>query len=648
MLAITYLFEVDYRRFVVSVLKTEFSVTVLELRVKIMKDQNQYCTIIILLLANCTVMYCNGGGERDDHYQCPPWFVFIHTTHQCECYNSPSTNKIVKCTPDGAVLRLGYCMTYERGEGIFVSRCNYRVAEDHNITADKMYIKLPENVTELNDYMCAPLNSKGLACSKCIDGFGRSIVSREFRCSDCANTWYGVSLYLFMEFVPITVFFFIILLFQISMTSAPMVAFVFYSQIVVSALLHVQNTIFEAGYTANFASILITFYGFWNLDFFRYILPPFCVSPKLQRIHISTLYYISAFYPVILIGLIWFFIKLHMCDIEPITWLWSKIKRCLSNCTSTKFEGNYSLIDVFATFFLLSYAKLVFTTFNISAYGITYNLNNGTLVSTFHVETDPSIAFFSKEHVPFAIISIAIFLVSVLPLTLLLALYPVRAFRSLLFKCRLNNHVIASLNIFVEKFYSCYRDGLNGGRDMRSLASLYFFLRLIINLIFIDQLPLSASYTFVTILYAGCSLLIAIVQPYKKSFMNTIDSLILANLALLSMLLDKYRGRDNGNIFDTMYIVVGSFMATVPMVVMIGFMSYKIIKKLVKWMPSSIKQKIYCLKIKKNDDEEARQERNNSDSRDNFELPDRILHPEVYEEETNATRFSSEYQTCIL
>ena len=364
--------------------------------------------------------------------------------------------------------------------GSLCKPCNYRIGEDHNITADKMYIKLPINITELNDYMCAPLNSKGLACSECIDGFGRSILSQEFRCSDCTNAWYGVPLYLFMEFVPITIFFFIILFFQISMTSAPMLAYVFYSQIGVSTLLRLQNNSFEAGYTTNFISIVITFYGFWNLDFFRYVLPPFCVSPKLQRIHVVTLYYISTFYPLCLIGITWFSIKLYTCDIKLITWLWKKLKQSLSNFNSIKFKGNYSLIDVFATFFLLSYAKLIFTTFSISAYGITYNLNNSTLVSTFHVETDPSIAFFSKEHLPFIIISIAIFLVAVNPLTLLLALYPVQGFRSVLFKCPLRNHTKASLNIFVEKFYSCYRDGLNGGRDMRSLASLYFYLRLII------------------------------------------------------------------------------------------------------------------------------------------------------------------------
>ena len=608
-----------------------------------MKDQADfvYSTVIILLVASCTVAYCvsDGSGphvhtEESDNSQCPPWFVYNHSTKQCECFSSPSTTGIVRCTEDGAQVRLGYCMTYEHGEGFYVSSCDYRTAEDHNITADR-YIRLPKNVSMLNEYMCGPLNSNGLACSECLDGFGRSIVSRELRCSDCTNAWYGVPLYLFMEFVPITVFYFIILFFQISMTSAPILAYVFYCQIGVSTLLRLQNNSFDSGYTAHFISIVITFYGFWNLDFFRYILPPFCVSPKLQRIHTVTLYYISAFYPLCLIGITWFFIKLHTRDLKPITWLWSKVKQCLSKLTNMKFKAKYSLIDVFATFFLLSYAKLLFTTFRILSYGITYNLNNGTVVLNFNVEVDPRVEYFSKEHLPFVIISIMIFLVAVIPLTLLLALYPVRGFRSVLFKCRFSNHAIASINIFVEKFYCCFRDGLNGGRDMRSLASLYFFLRLIINFTFIDQIPVSASYTFVAIVYAGCSLMIAIVQPYKKSFMNTIDSLILASMALISVLLDKYSGQDNGNIFGTMYLFVGSFVATVPMIVMVGFACYKFIKKVLKWIPSSTKQKLCCLKLKKKPDIEINQQTDNSESKDDFELPDRILHPEEYEDETS-------------
>ena len=37
--------------------------------------------------------------------------------------------------------------------------------------------------------------------------------------------------------------------------------------------------------------------------------------------------------------------------------------------------------------------------------------------------------------------------------------------------------VYATLNVFLEKLYSFYRDGLNERRDMRSFASLHLFVR---------------------------------------------------------------------------------------------------------------------------------------------------------------------------
>ena len=35
---------------------------------------------------------------------------------------------------------------------------------------------------------------------------------------------------------------------------------------------------------------------------------------------------------------------------------------------------------------------------------------------------------------------------------------------------------MATLTIFVEKFYSCYKDDLDSGKDMRSFASLYRYI----------------------------------------------------------------------------------------------------------------------------------------------------------------------------
>ena len=83
---------------------------------------------------------------------------------------------------------------------------------------------------------------------------------------------------------------------------------------------------------------------------------------------------------------------------------------------------------------------------------------------------DLSVATESSQHIPYAVTAvIMITLFYVLP-TLLLMLYPIKVFRRLLSKCHLD---FIALNIFVDKIHGDYRNGLNGGRDMRSLSGLY-------------------------------------------------------------------------------------------------------------------------------------------------------------------------------
>ena len=514
--------------------------------------QDGACYIIILFLS-CMVInlvHCQQNETWSishemslaDNDQCPLWFFFNTTTKQCECYTDPNTEGIVKCGPQEAQLRVGYCMSYEQGEGICVASSFYFQGSTHSFktTDDKNYIKLPKNISQLNDYMCGSMNRKGRVCSQCIDGYGPSIISFGSVCSNCTDAWYGVPLYLFLEFFPITVFYIIILLFRINVTSAPMVGFVFFSQLGVSTYtFYAGIALFKSSTAFNFHTVLTTFYGFWNLDFFRYILPPFCASPNVKLIHITFLNYTSAFYPLCLICITWICIELHFRHFKPIVWVWSKLTRCCSKYFNTPLDYSNSLVHVFATFFSsLNYAKLVFTSFILLKTTSVLIMSNSSLCTHQLAEADPSIGYFSKEHLPFATVSIFILLFVVLPPTLLLTLYPIKVFRSLLFKFHLSPRTIVSLNIFVEKYYSSYRNGIDGGRDMRSMVSMYFLLRLLTKFILAVTL-LRAVFIFLAILYGGCCLMIALVRPYKKAYMNIIDALILGIITLVSLLLNS-------------------------------------------------------------------------------------------------------------
>ena len=68
------------------------------------------------------------------------------------------------------------------------------------------------------------------------------------------------------------------------------------------------------------------------------------------------------------------------------------------------------------------------------------------------------------------------YLFVLLPLSLLI-LYPCRLFRSCISKCHLD---FIAVNTFVERFHGSYRNGLDGGRDMRSFSGLYFALRIVV------------------------------------------------------------------------------------------------------------------------------------------------------------------------
>ena len=559
--------------------------------------------------------------------QCPPWFFYNATTKQCECYSSPSTDNIVKCTKQGALLRFGYCMTHTEGEGFFVGLCEYfKLSSFENVTNEDHYIVLPDNTSELNDFMCGPLNRKGRLCSECRDGYGPSITSMGLTCSNCTNAWYGFPLYLFLEFVPITVFYFIVLLFKINVTSAPMVAFVLYCQVGISTFAVMNRYMYDTGYTYKFLQILITLYGIWNLDFFRYVIPPFCVSLHIRPIQIAFLNYISAFYPLILIAASWMLIKLHSRDCKPIVWLWSKLDGYILQKMNVKIDANNTLVDVFATFFLLSYAKLVFICFTTIWFKITYNAQNSFIHQILHVKSDPNMGYFSTEHLPYAITSFTIFVLIIIPLPLLLTLYPIRIFRSLLFKCPIGTRVLPSFHIFAEKFYNCYRDGLDGGRDMRSFVCIHFLLRVIGKYITVDEVLADLSFTTAILLYLVSSILIALVQPYKKTYMNVSDTLIMVNLTILALVIDKYiTQRDINDIYSIFLKLTGSVLSTVPLLALIGVIFYKIIR--------TVTRNFSCCNstTDNNENNETKTlkpvfEHSESDP----ELPDRILHPEHY------------------
>ena len=147
----------------------------------------------------------------------------------------------------------------------------------------------------------------------------------------------------------------------------------------------------------------------------------------------------------------------------------------------------------------------------------------------------------------------------VLP-TLLLMLYPIKLFHRLLSKCHLD---FIALNIFIEKIHRDYKNGLNGGQDMRSLSGLYFILRVV--MIFCSVCHYREmhhdAYAFGCGVLLSCALLVALLKPYHNyPYMNYLDTILLANYVLLWYMVTS------GLVFS---IILAKLLFTFPMIIFI-------------------------------------------------------------------------------
>ena len=397
-----------------------------------------------------------------------------------------------------------------------------------------------------------------------------------------------------MEFLPVTVFFFVMLVFRVQLTSAPMTCFIMYSQLI-AYVMHTEKIEFERlnlqVYHIHTQVLVQGLYGISNLEFFRYAIPLFCVNSKLKIITIQLLGYVSALYLLCLITVTWICIELHDRNFKPLVYLWRPFHR---SCVKLRREWNttFDITDVFASFFLLSYGKLMYQSLQLLNFNYFWNLKNSAQSLTYNRVTlfDPTVVYFSRAHLPYAVIGIiCLLLFSVLP-TLLLLFYPTRVFRACIGKCKLSIRHQAALQTFVEKFQHCYKDGLDGGRDMRSLSGLYFILRGVVMISHELQLVnlRENTWLFRTLIFSIVTLVYSYIKPYKKWYMNLIDILLLSLLAFLSFMVNIHNNSGSKLIHFRLFSTVIEVAACVPLIIFTAYVAYKTALKSVCTLKKSL------------------------------------------------------------
>ena len=189
------------------------------------------------------------------------------------------------------------------------------------------------------------------------------------------------------------------------------------------------------------------------------------------------------------------------------------------------FRLQYTFLTLRRTYCILIFLSSAILIALVKPYKITYvNVR----------QYDPTVNCGSSRYYEMAVPALFCLCIFNLLPALLLMFYP----RRCLSKCNLDS---LSLTAFTEKFYGCYRDGLDGGRDMRSFAGFYFLLRYLPFLFY----SLGLQHTFLTLwnycilIFLSSEILTTLVKPYKITYVNGLDTLLLSLAAYSCAILSQ-------------------------------------------------------------------------------------------------------------
>ena len=169
------------------------------------------------------------------------------------------------------------------------------------------------------------------------------------------------------------------MIFRQRATSPNMNAFILLCQIISfpEILSHCGDRIcahrYSLSYVHPFADIYISYTSIWNLDFFQLVYPPFCLHPNATTLQVLSLDYIIAAYPLVLIILTCTLVTLHYYNCRLVVCLWRPFLRCCIRF-QRQCDIRNSLVDIFATFLLLSYVKFLSVSFDILTPSFVWNM----------------------------------------------------------------------------------------------------------------------------------------------------------------------------------------------------------------------------------------------------------------------------------
>ena len=174
---------------------------------------------VILICLLGVISSATAGSDLTQYSpKCPLWTAWSNKTGSCVC--GSSLEGIVTCDAHhGAkTVQNCYCMTTREQEPV-VSSCILNCLLDAPL-AQNIYAISTE---DLNNHTCGPYNRTGVLCGECVDGYGVPVYSYSLACVECSHYKYNWLKYIAVAYIPLTLFYFLVILFRLSATSGTLI-----------------------------------------------------------------------------------------------------------------------------------------------------------------------------------------------------------------------------------------------------------------------------------------------------------------------------------------------------------------------------------------------------------------------------------------
>ena len=450
---------------------------------------------------------------------CPPGLVYNHIKQQCQCVvnYTPQIPAITGC--ELTCLQAHYNKYYwigyksDNATDLLFAICPNCYCYNDQLST-RQFLPRDANKTILDNFVCGDQRRTGVLCGKCIEGYSVMMNSPTSSCHKCDYSHLGI-LYLILSYIlPVSVFFYIIMSYNIRMTTGLISAYLFFSQIIGN---YYYYTALKVNTNLAFTTfnIIVAIYSISKLEFFQHDIFSYCLFPNAGTVDILAFKLLLSFYPIFLVFI--YFILRHYCI-------------CKHQCFQKWRLSSKSITHGISAFLVLCFAKINILAFGILKDAELFHMNGESYGRVVYLQGD--LKYFGEPlYNVYAIGSLLTLVVIISIPMMILMFHPILINIAIYFEWGESRFVllinklllIDRLKPVLDTFRGDYKD------KMYFFAGLHFIVYRIIFLCIAmmgSTVDVTQSYLLVITYFSVILLIHVLAMPFKRFINNAAYSLV--------------------------------------------------------------------------------------------------------------------------